>query len=82
MSNGPSADPALANAWQQYQAYLKKTSILIPIPPFIYQPFPEVVKRTVLLDFPLYRFDEDKDGIAALHEAQEAGEWHGQFLIN
>jgi hypothetical protein len=30
---------------------------LIPIPPTLYRPLPKVVKRTILLDFPLYRFD-------------------------
>lgn len=74
MSNSRNADATYANAWQQHQAYLKKTSILIPIPPFIYQPIPQIIKRTVLLDFPFYQFDEDKDGIAVLHEAQEDGQ--------
>jgi hypothetical protein len=31
---------------------------LIPIPPALYRPLPTVVKRTILLDFPFYRFDE------------------------
>ncbi|KAI0276860.1 hypothetical protein BGY98DRAFT_918963 [Russula aff. rugulosa BPL654] len=47
-----------ANAWAAYRAYLDETSILIPIPPTLYRPLPKVVKRTVLLDFPLYQFDE------------------------
>jgi hypothetical protein len=71
MSNGPNADPALANAWQHYQAYLNNTSILIPIPPSVYRPLPQIIKRTILLDFPIYQFDEDKDGVAILHEFQE-----------
>ncbi|KAJ3568148.1 hypothetical protein NP233_g5903 [Leucocoprinus birnbaumii] len=74
ISNGPNADPALANSWKQYQAYLNKTSILVPLPPFIYRPLPKFIKRTILLDFPFYQFDEDKDGVAVLHEAQEEAE--------
>lgn len=49
-----------ANAWVAYRAYLDETSILIPIPPTLYRPLPKVVKRTVLLDFPLYQFDESE----------------------
>jgi hypothetical protein len=47
-----------ARAWAAYRAYLDETSILIPIPPTLYRPLPKVIKRTILLDFPLYRFDE------------------------
>lgn len=72
MSNGP--DAQYAGAWKHYQEYLKRTSILIPIPPSIYKPLPDVVKRTILLDFPIYQFDEKKDGVAALQEVQEAGQ--------
>ena len=46
-----------SNAWAAYRAYLDETSILIPIPPTLYRPLPKVVKRTILLDFPLYQFD-------------------------
>ncbi|KXN81515.1 hypothetical protein AN958_04452 [Leucoagaricus sp. SymC.cos] len=74
MSRGPNADPKLADAWQKYKAYLEKTSILIPIPPVIYRPLPRFIKKTILLDFPFYQFDEDKDGVAALQEAQEGGQ--------
>ena len=49
-----------ANAWAAYRAYLDETSILIPIPPSLYRPLPKVVKRTILLDFPFYQFDESK----------------------
>lgn len=50
------------------QAYLARTSILFPIPPSIYRRLPEVIKRTVLLDFPMFKFDEEKDGPAAVEE--------------
>jgi hypothetical protein len=33
---------------------------LIPIPPALYRPLPKAVKRTILLDFPLYQFDESE----------------------
>jgi hypothetical protein len=47
-----------ADAWATYRTYLDETSILIPLPPALYRPLPKVVKRTVLLDFPFYQFDE------------------------
>lgn len=59
------------DAWAQYKAYLSRTSIFFPIPPSLYRPLPEFVKRTVLLDFPLYRFDEEKDGRKALEEERK-----------
>lgn len=72
LSHGPDADPAFVNAWRDYQAHLKRTSVLIPIPPALYEPLPEILKRTILLDFPMYQFNEETDGQAALKEAQEA----------
>ena len=51
-----------ANAWAAYQSYLDDTSVLIPIPPPLYRPLPKLVKRTILLDFPFYQFDEVADG--------------------
>jgi hypothetical protein len=47
-----------ANAWAEYRTYLDETSILIPLPPALYRSLPKVVKRTVLLDFLFYQFDE------------------------
>lgn len=47
-----------ANAWAAYRSYLDDTSVLIPIPPALYRPLPKFVKRTILLDFPFYQFDE------------------------
>ena len=49
-----------ANAWAAYRSYLDDTSVLIPIPPALYRPLPRVVKRTILLDFPFYQFDESE----------------------
>lgn len=45
--------------WNQYQSYLDRTSILFPIPSQLYQLIPKVWRRTVLLDWSIYRFDEN-----------------------
>ncbi|KAF8952417.1 hypothetical protein BDZ97DRAFT_1909289 [Flammula alnicola] len=55
-----------SNAWKEYKSYLQKTSILIPLPPFLYRPLPTILKRTILLDFPMYQFNELTDGMAAV----------------
>ncbi|KAI0755958.1 hypothetical protein BC629DRAFT_1165950 [Irpex lacteus] len=59
-------------AWSKYKRYLASTSILVPIPPALYRPLPEWVKKTVLLDFPMYRLYEGKNGREALDERR----WH------
>ncbi|KAK7445454.1 hypothetical protein VKT23_014873 [Stygiomarasmius scandens] len=60
-------------AWKNYKAYLNRTSILIPLPPTLYSRLPDVIKKTVFLDFPIYRFDEGKDGTAAIEESRARG---------
>ena len=76
MSNGPDAerraveDPEVKTAWSRYQAYVKETSVLLPFPNFIYRRFPEAL-RWIFLDFPFYRFNEAKEGAAALQEQEE-----------
>jgi hypothetical protein len=76
MSNGPDADqnalqdPESKTAWSRYKEYVKETSILIPFPNFIYRRFPEAL-RWLFLDFPFYRFDEDKEGAQALQEEEQ-----------
>ncbi|KAI1374291.1 DUF1295-domain-containing protein [Hypoxylon crocopeplum] len=59
--------------WEAYKHYLSRTSILIPFPPYIYEHLPTIVKRTLLLEFPLYVFDPAKhaDGPKPQDEAQE-----------
>jgi steroid 5-alpha reductase family enzyme len=52
---GPDGDE-----WVQYKRYTQRTSILIPIPPQLYAPLPTWVKRTVLLEWPMYVFDPAK----------------------
>ncbi|KIK60327.1 hypothetical protein GYMLUDRAFT_43625 [Collybiopsis luxurians FD-317 M1] len=68
MSHGDDAKPEHANSWPNYKEYLRRTSVLVPVPPFIYRPLPQWLKSTILLDFPMYRFDEGKDGTAAIEE--------------
>lgn len=79
LSNAPSTDSTSSSpprstypdAWQKYKAYLNSTSILIPVPPVVYRPLPMYIKRTILFDWGIYRFDEATDGKAALKEAQK-----------
>ncbi|KAF8661305.1 hypothetical protein AX16_001403 [Volvariella volvacea WC 439] len=66
-----------ATAWTEYKAYLDSTSVLIPIPPVIYKPMPRLIKKTLLLDFPIYKFREEKDGLAAEAEAARQQEAEG-----
>lgn len=68
LTHGANAKEEHAAAWGKYKNYLRSTSILVPIPPVFYRPLPEFVKRTVLLDFPMYRFNERTDGPAAIEE--------------
>jgi hypothetical protein len=68
MSHGPSARQEDADAWQRYQTFLRRTSILIPFPPTIYELLPGILKTTIFLDFPIFRFDERVDGSAAVEE--------------
>lgn len=73
-NNTFSQSPPTSDSWAKYKDYLKKTSIIIPVPPALYKPLPEWLKRTVLLDFPMYRFDEEKDGKEALEEERKKRE--------
>ncbi|KAH0582595.1 hypothetical protein H2248_010524 [Termitomyces sp. 'cryptogamus'] len=69
-THGPEPDTEHADAWPEYQAYLKRTSILIPIPQVIYNRVPTLIKKTLLLDFPMYQFDENGEGKCAREEAR------------
>ncbi|KAH8116315.1 Mus7/MMS22 family-domain-containing protein [Phellopilus nigrolimitatus] len=68
LANGVSAKEEHKGAWTKYKDYLRSTSIVIPLPPALYKPLPAFVKSTVLLDFPMYRFDEKTDGPQAVEE--------------
>ncbi|KAG8744977.1 hypothetical protein FRC10_009085 [Ceratobasidium sp. 414] len=59
------------NAWPNYQRYLCRTSVLIPMPPQIYASLPQFVKTVFLLDLPIYRFDEGRDGEHAVMEERQ-----------
>jgi hypothetical protein len=69
-SSNLSDSPEYPDAWEKYKNYLASTSILLPIPPLLYRPLPSWLKKTVLLDFPMYSFDEAKDGKEALKETR------------
>lgn len=60
--------------WPGYAAYLHQTSILIPFPPMIYKRLPVWVKRTVLLEFPIYVFDPAKHADADAVRDRDAEE--------
>ncbi|EJD43734.1 DUF1295-domain-containing protein [Auricularia subglabra TFB-10046 SS5] len=70
MTHGPDASPEDAGVWPAYKQYLRETSILIPIPPAVYRPLPEWLKRTVLMDFAFFNFNERTDGPKAVEEAR------------
>lgn len=59
--------------YEGYERYLKRTSILIPLPPQLYERLPVFIKRTILLEFPMYVFDPAKhsDGAPGQHSAEE-----------
>jgi len=72
LTHGPQASSEHGSAWPQYKSYLRKTSILIPLPPLLYRHIPSSLKKTVLLDFDFYQFHEERDGPVALKEAGES----------
>ena len=47
-------------AWANYRAYRAQTSILLPLPPALYRALPGWVKRTVLLDLPMYEWTPEE----------------------
>jgi hypothetical protein len=51
--------------YELYTAWLDNTSIMIPFPSSIYRRLPKIVKQTIFLDFPIYRFDPAKHSDAA-----------------
>ena len=68
LSNGTDAKEEQKTAWPRYQEYLRSTSVLIPIPPSLYRPLPEIVKTFALFDFPMYKFRPERDGKEAPEE--------------
>ncbi|CAG8459024.1 12284_t:CDS:2 [Dentiscutata heterogama] len=51
-----------AGNWDKYSKYLSRTSCLIPFPPPLYEPLPQIIKSTLLLEFPIYKFDPESAG--------------------
>jgi hypothetical protein len=47
--------PPAQSPWEEYQEYLARTSILIPIMLILYVRLPRVIKETVLFDWAWYR---------------------------
>ena len=76
LSHGADARDEHRDAWRKYKVYLEETSILIPIPPELYRPLPSFIKKTILLDFPMYQFDEASDGQVALASEEEQRKIH------
>jgi len=60
--------------WPAYEGYLQRTSILIPFPPQLYAKMPVFLKRTVLLEFPIYVFDPEKHADRKPSQATQAEE--------
>lgn len=63
-----------AETWEEYQKYLERTSILIPLPPALYRRLPIFTKRTALMEWSLYRFDPAKhaDGVGDEETARDS----------
>jgi hypothetical protein len=70
MSHNANADDDKSRAWSNYQTYVQRTSILVPLPPALYTRIPSIVKKTLLLDLPMYHFKEDRDGPQAVEEEE------------
>lgn len=62
--------------WPAYERYLHRTSILIPFPPQLYARLPVFLKRTILLEFPIYVFDPAKHADQSKVQARSAEEGH------
>lgn len=68
------------NHWVSFSRYTKRTSILIPFPPQLYEPMPTILKRTLFLEFPIYVFDPAKhaDQSKVRDREAEEGNSHGR----
>ncbi|KAL9627562.1 MAG: hypothetical protein Q9204_006477, partial [Flavoplaca sp. TL-2023a] len=62
------------NHWESFSRYTKRTSILIPFPPQLYEPMPTILKRTLFLEFPIYVFDPAKHADQSKIREREAEE--------
>ncbi|KAI0631032.1 DUF1295-domain-containing protein [Trametes polyzona] len=50
------------DAWANYRRYRAQTSVLVPLPPALYRALPVWVKRTVLLELPMYEWTPGPEG--------------------
>lgn len=68
------------NHWESFSRYTKRTSILIPFPPQLYEPMPTILKRMMFLEFPIYVFDPAKhaDQSKVRDREAEEGDSHGR----
>ncbi|KAI4254037.1 MAG: hypothetical protein LQ352_003342 [Teloschistes flavicans] len=66
------------NHWESFSRYTKRTSILIPFPPQLYEPLPTIIKRTIFLEFPIYVFDPAKHADQSKVREREAEEGNNQ----
>ncbi|KAI1488425.1 hypothetical protein F5X96DRAFT_645580 [Biscogniauxia mediterranea] len=57
--------------WEAYARYLRRTSVLIPFPPRLYERVPVLLKRTLFLEFPMYVFDPAKHADGGPRAAEE-----------
>ncbi|KIJ55213.1 hypothetical protein M422DRAFT_23827 [Sphaerobolus stellatus SS14] len=71
LSASPANHGKYPQAWANYKEYLRSTSILIPLPPVLYRPLPMWIKRWILLDLPIYHFDEKTDGPLAVQKVKD-----------
>lgn len=44
-----------------YLVYKRRTSVLFPVPPALYERFPDTVKKSIFFDLPLYNKELNKD---------------------
>lgn len=68
LSHKEGASDEEVQGWVAYKEYLRSTSILFPIPRPIYRPLPTFIKKYILLDLPMFHFDEKTEGPKALEE--------------
>lgn len=57
--------------WRRMKGYRERTSLLLPLPPALYEPLPRFIKTFLLFDIPFFRFDEEKDGPKAIEEEKK-----------
>lgn len=60
--------------WTEYCRYTERTSIMLPLPPSLYVRLPTILKRTLLVEFPIYVFDPAKHSEMAKPGGVDAGE--------